>query len=138
MRMAWLGAILATSACWTFSAQESRAQAPASIWPRCIAERAGQQLSQAGSVCECSYDRGGTMIGKPPGWRWTCDVMRSDDSSLNLPADRPSTRQSLPYGFSYAPQIGESTQNTFPEAPLSEPYEPPPWMPLSPLDRRLR
>lgn len=50
------------------------------------------------------------MIGKPPGWRWACDIMRSDGSGLDIPADRPLGGQQLPPGFTYAPQNGLGTQ----------------------------
>ncbi len=50
------------------------------------------------------------MIGKPPGWRWACDIMRSDGSGLDIPADRPFGGQQLPPGFTYAPQNGVGMQ----------------------------
>ena len=46
------------------------------------------------------------MIGRPSGWQWACDVLRSDGSNLDVPADTHSGQQSLPPGFTYAPQNG--------------------------------
>lgn len=97
-------AVLAALALGALAVGSARAQVPPSVWPRCIAERDGQQLGLAGSVCECKYERGGTLTGRPPGWRWSCDIMRMDGSSLGLPADTSAGRQSLPPGFTYAPQ----------------------------------
>lgn len=48
------------------------------------------------------------MLGRPPGWRWACDVLRSDGTNLDVPAATSSGQQSLPPGFTYAPQIGAS------------------------------
>lgn len=96
-------AVLAAVALGAFAGPAS-AQVPPSVWPRCIAERDGQQLGLAGSVCECRHERGGTLTGRRPGWRWSCDIMRMDGSSLGLPADTSAGRQSLPPGFTYAPQ----------------------------------
>jgi len=79
------------------------AQVAPGAWPRCIAERDGQQLGLAGSVCECSHEPGGTMTGKPPGWRWSCDVMRSDGDQLEVPADSSAERQPLPPDLAYSP-----------------------------------
>ena len=61
------------------------------------------------------------MIGRPPGWRWSCDIMRSDDSNLDVPADRLSGQQSLPPGFTYAPQNGASaSQSGISMAPMQQ------------------
>ena len=94
------------------SIRSLNAQVAPSIWPRCIAEREGQQLGMAGSVCECSYERGGTMTGKRPGWR-------SDGSQLEIPADTSNGQESLPPGFTYAPQDGASMQ----PGPQNQPSE---------------
>lgn len=67
-------AVLAVASAWG----PAWGQAPPGAWPRCIAERDGQQIGLGGSVCECRHEQGGTMIGRPPGWRWSCDIMRMD------------------------------------------------------------
>ena len=115
-------ATLAALAWSLLSIHPSGAQVASSIWPRCIAEREGQQLGLAGSVCECSHERGGTMIGKPPGWRWACDIMRSDGSQLEIPAETSNDRESLPSGFTYAPQDGSSMQPGPRNRPSEQPY----------------
>ena len=115
-------AILATLACSLVPLSPLEAQVAPSVWPRCIPERDGQQLGQAGSVCECGYERGGTMTGKPPGWRWACDILRSDGSNLDSPADTSAGRQSLPPGFVYAPQNGAGIQPIEPGQSFGQPY----------------
>ena len=105
------------------TAQVAQAQAPASMWPRCIAERAGQRFSQAGSVCECGYDPGGTMVARPPGWRWTCDILRPD-GSLNIPAEGPAAR-GLPL-FGYDPLLeGFDDRRRLPGPSYDRPGGPP-------------
>ena len=125
-------AIVAALAWCLLSAHSSIAQGAPGMWPRCIAERDGQQLALAGSVCECASEQGGTMTGKRPGWRWDCDIMRSDGSQLEIPADTSSGQQSLPPGFTYAPQGGTSMQPGLQDQPFGRPYgaQPPGPMPL--------
>ena len=93
------------------------AQVAPSMWPRCIAERDGQQIGQGGSVCECHYERGGSITGKRPGWRWACDIMRMDGSQLELPIETPGGGRSLPPGFVYAPQQGGGAAQPQPDDP---------------------
>ena len=91
------------------------AQTPPGAWPRCVAERDGQQIGLGGSVCECRRERGGAVIGRPAGGRWCCDLLRSDGSELGIPADN-APRRGLPPGFTYAPQGGSGS--------LADPAEP--------------
>ncbi len=114
------------------------AQMMPSVWPRCIAERDGQQLGLAGSVCECSYEQGSIMSGKPPGWRWNCDILRSDGSSLEMPADPSNGRQSLPPGFTYAPQSGTSMQPGLQNQPSGQSFEVQPRRPAPLFEGRRR
>lgn len=100
------GALLAAVAFGSAIAGQAVAQAPAGAWPRCTADRGGQQLGSGGSVCECRHDRGGTVTAHPPGWRWSCDIMRMDGSGLGAAADLPAARHGLPPGFTYVPQGG--------------------------------
>lgn len=115
-------AILATLACSLVPLSPLEAQVAPSMWPRCIPERDGQQLGQAGSVCECGYEQGGAMTGKPTGWRWACDILRSDGSNLDKPADTSFGRQPLPPGFVYAPQNGAGAQPMQQDQSLGQPY----------------
>ncbi|HEV7264351.1 MAG TPA: hypothetical protein VGN83_05465 [Falsiroseomonas sp.] len=44
--------------------------------PACTAERAGVASCMAGKLCRCDFARGGTLAGRPDGWRWDCGVLR--------------------------------------------------------------
>lgn len=63
------------------------------------------------------------MTGKPPGWRWSCDIMRSDGDQLEAPADSSSDRQPLPPDLSYSPtyssQNNADTQSELPGQPAA-------------------
>ena len=73
--------------------------------PRCTAELDGQ-FSQGG--CSCSYDRGGILTGKSPGWRWKCDLLRGEGPTAPMvPAGQPTP--GLPPGFSYSPRNSSGT-----------------------------
>lgn len=123
MRMLSVPATLAMVALCIATAQMVQAQAPASMWPRCIAERAGQRFSQAGSVCECGYDPGGTMVARPPGWRWTCDILRPD-GSLDIPAEAPAARDLPSFGYGPVPDGFDDRRRGF-GPPLGGPGGPP-------------
>lgn len=107
------GLLLAAVAAGFAVAGQAGAQAPSGPWPRCDATRDGQQLGSGGSVCECRQAAGGTMLRRPPGWRWSCDILRMDGSQLGAAADAPSSRQGLPPGFTYAPQGGVEQPGPF-------------------------
>ena len=117
-------AALLTTVLSFLGAGAATAQAPSGAWPRCVADREGQQIGSGGSVCECRRERGGTMIGRPTGWRWSCDLLRSDGSERSIPADTTS-RRGLPPGFTYAPQGGSDFLGGPAEPRLFErPYRP--------------
>ena len=48
------------------------AQAP----PACTAEIEGQAACMAGKLCECRFERGGQMTGRPDRFVWDCGVLR--------------------------------------------------------------
>ena len=82
---------------------QAAAQVLPGVWPRCIEERDVQQVSLSGLVCECGHTRGGTMIGRPPGWRWSCDIMKSNDG-LDVDTNSSTVRRGAVPGFGIAPQ----------------------------------
>jgi hypothetical protein len=53
-------------------ATSAAAQAP----PACTAETEGQAACMAGKLCECRFERGGQMTGRPDRFAWDCGVMR--------------------------------------------------------------
>ena len=48
------------------------AQAP----PACTRAREGQVACMAGKLCECRFDRGGQMTGRPDRFAWDCGALR--------------------------------------------------------------
>ena len=100
------GAVIDTLRLGWSVAGPAAAQVTPGAWPRCVAERDGQQIGQGGSVCECRYNRGGSMVGRPPGWRWSCDILRSDGSGSGAPADLPADRRRAPLGLGDLPRSG--------------------------------
>jgi hypothetical protein len=78
------------------------------LLPRCSDALDGQ-VTEGG--CKCGYDRGGTLIGRPAGWRWDCDLLRGPGAIAPVPS-AGDPQQPLPPGFTYAPQRG-----SYPNAP---------------------
>ena len=140
MRTGLAVTMLAFSAFCAAPVQMAHAQTPSSMWPRCIAERAGQQLSQAGSVCECGFDPGGLMNVRPSGWRWTCSILSPDSSSLSFSADNHPDQRLLPFGSGYSYDGGDPTRLLRGVSPLADPrgYSPYPTPPQPSPDGRLR
>lgn len=48
------------------------AQAP----PACTAEVEGQAACMAGKLCECRFERGGQLAGRPDRFVWDCGALR--------------------------------------------------------------
>lgn len=46
--------------------------------PRCTAETLGAVSCMSTKLCECVYERGGAISGKPSGYRWECGALRPD------------------------------------------------------------
>ena len=44
--------------------------------PMCLAQREGMAACFGEKLCLCRYDPGGTLTGRPPGWRWDCGPLR--------------------------------------------------------------
>ena len=44
--------------------------------PQCTAATFGQASCMANRVCECIYERGGAITGRPTGYRWDCGINR--------------------------------------------------------------
>lgn len=53
--------------------------------PVCNAAREGAVACLAGTVCACRFERGGSITGRPDGFRWNCDALRPSCGSA--PAD---------------------------------------------------
>lgn len=61
---------------------------PAFAQPVCDAARLGTVSCQAGRMCECRFERGGSLTGLPDGHRWDCGTLRP---ACPVPEARPQT-----------------------------------------------
>lgn len=68
--VAGLAALIVVSNFWFVDA--GRAQGAAS----CSRATLGQVTCMSVKLCECIYERGGTMTGVPAGYRWDCGTLR--------------------------------------------------------------
>jgi hypothetical protein len=55
-----------------FAVGPSLAQSP----PNCTQAVLGQVACMSVKLCECIFERGGTMTGRPSGYRWDCGILR--------------------------------------------------------------
>jgi len=62
--------------------------------PRCDAAREGGLSCQAGRLCLCRHERGGSMTGRAEGHRWDCGPLRPD-----CPTAGPSLAPAWPPGL---------------------------------------
>lgn len=44
--------------------------------PACASASAGATACLAGKLCVCGFVRGGSISGRPDGWRWECGALR--------------------------------------------------------------
>ncbi len=65
--------------------------------PICLAQREGMAACFGDKLCLCRYEPGGTLTGRPPGYRWDCGVLRPncgvvppDTGAGNVPLPLPS------------------------------------------------
>ncbi|MFM2150707.1 MAG: hypothetical protein RLZZ187_3013 [Pseudomonadota bacterium] len=64
--------------------------------PACTQDRAGAVACMAGKLCACGYQRGGSVSGRPDGWRWDCGILRPACGEALPPPSMPGTMQPLP------------------------------------------
>lgn len=92
--MRWIAAIL------TLGALSAWAQPP----PVCSAESEGQAACMAGKLCECRFERGGQLTGRPDRFAWDCGALRPmcppDPTVSQAPGYAP------PLGIWVQPQLG--------------------------------
>ncbi len=66
--------------------------------PRCAPSREGEVACLAGKLCECRYDPGGSITGRPPGMRWNCGALRpACGAALEPPPETGQPQQPLPF-----------------------------------------
>ena len=66
--------------------------------PACNAARAGSVACQSGRLCECRFERGGSITGTRDGHRWDCGILRPScgpvaPADINRPAMPPMVIQ---------------------------------------------
>ncbi|MBE9605167.1 hypothetical protein IAI18_09845 [Acetobacteraceae bacterium H6797] len=62
--------------------------------PACRPAMEGMVSCMAEKLCVCGYERGGTMSGRPEGWRWDCGALRPACGAATRLEPQPS--QPLP------------------------------------------
>jgi hypothetical protein len=56
--------------------------------PACTPARAGAVACMAGTLCECRFERGGSITGTVDGHRWNCGILRpACGEAVNPPAN---------------------------------------------------
>lgn len=94
--------------------------------PACSAAHDGVQICMSRQVCTCGYDEAGSLIGRTPGWRWSCDIMQTCDSDVPADAGPPATPP-WPGPLYVTPNLGSPGSSSAPQTPQM------PQMPLPPL-----
>jgi hypothetical protein len=90
----------------------------------CLPGREGVVQCMDGKLCECRFEQGGSMTGRPDGWRWDCGALRPE---CHLP---PATAPNL---YSPMPGVGIEVVPRYdpwrrPEPyPRPDPYRPEPY-----------
>jgi hypothetical protein len=57
--------------------------------PPCDARRAGAVACLSGRLCECRYERGGSLTGQSTGFRWNCGILRPSCGEAPAPQSVP-------------------------------------------------
>lgn len=84
------------------------APAQATDAPKCTGVSVGQVSCFAPKLCECIYDRGGTITGTPAGYHWDCGNLRpncGEDTS------NPATSNEFKGPYPLAIGIDRSSQD---------------------------
>jgi hypothetical protein len=73
------------------------AAAQSSSPPACTQSRDGVTACIAGKLCRCRFERGGTLTGRPDGYRWDCGALRPACGAEAMPpATLPDPQAPLP------------------------------------------
>jgi hypothetical protein len=62
--------------------------------PACNAARAGAVACLSGRLCECRFERGGSITGVATGHRWNCSILRPACGAALAP---PAAMTPMPY-----------------------------------------
>jgi hypothetical protein len=72
------------------------ASVPARAQPQCDASRLGSLSCQVGRMCECRYERGGSLTGREEGYRWDCGILRPACPPVQLQTPTAPWPQGMP------------------------------------------
>ena len=67
--------------------------------PACTPAQFGAVACLSGRLCECRYERGGSITGLPSGVRWNCSILRPSCGAQEFmapPAPLPNLLLQLP------------------------------------------
>jgi hypothetical protein len=107
MTRRWLRIPLATPICIAllgFAGTTSHADGSGT----CDRTSLGQTSCMSSTLCECIYDRGGSITGTPPGYRWDCGNLRP---TCGESANPPATMNEYKGPYPLAIGIDRSNQN---------------------------
>lgn len=76
--------------------------------PSCNRQTLGQASCISPTLCTCIYDRGGSITGTPPGYRWDCGNLRP---TCGEDANAPATMNEYEGPYPLAIGIDRSNQN---------------------------
>ncbi len=76
--------------------------------PACNRESLGQASCFSPTLCECIYDRGGSITGTPAGYRWDCGNLRPRCGET---ANAPATMNEFKGPYPLAIGIDRSNRN---------------------------
>jgi hypothetical protein len=74
--------------------------------PVCDTARAGAVACLAGKLCSCGFARGGSIAGRPDGYRWDCGALRPPCGEALPPAALNAVPAPLPQLYLQLPPPG--------------------------------
>lgn len=74
--------------------------APVAAQPACTAQREGMVACFGEKLCECRWEPGGSMTGRPAGHRWDCGALRPACGVVP-----PSAGEAQPYPLRDLPPV---------------------------------
>ena len=81
--------------------------------PMCNQQVMGQVSCMANRMCECIYDRGGSVTGVPEGFRWNCSINRAScEVEPGTIIEYRGNTPSIPYSVSIERSDSVNNSNT--------------------------
>jgi hypothetical protein len=76
--------------------------------PACNQSRAGAVACMSGKLCSCNFQRGGTIAGRPDGYRWDCGILRPGCGEALAPPGVQQPQVQLPQLYLNVPAPEET------------------------------